>query len=276
MFGFDFTVSVRRLRRCSEKTREGIRTTYYLNTDIPPEPVQELRTGSRMERGREGVRGRREACGTVCVSDSWVSVCTVSEAAGLYLISAPWVCRAVRPFSRRHILCRGRQKLVSRRRRADRSRATTTPLLLIWTIQFPLKQTVHSKPFWPDHFAHLESRLLLVPINTPVIFSYAHAAGRTFRHGKWKPASALNRFRIQSVYCHLHTWNTFPMQLNNRNINRKVYRNVNWQAEHLQLSNKHRAEVRILLFIWQLPNGCGSWVRDILKKKMHAYRINIW
>lgn len=150
MFRFVFKVSVRRLRRCSKRTGEGTRTPRYLNTDIPPEPVQEHRTGSRMEGGREG-----EACGTVCVIDSWVSVCTVSVAAGLYLISAPWVCWAVRPFSHRHILCRVRQMLVSRRRRADRSRAATIPLLLIRTKRFPLKQTVHSKRSWPYHIAHL-------------------------------------------------------------------------------------------------------------------------
>lgn len=76
-------------------------------------------------------------CGRVCVCDSWVSVCTVSVAAGLYLISAHWVCRAVRPFSHRHILCGVRQMLVSWRRRVDGSRAATIPQLLVRRKRFP-------------------------------------------------------------------------------------------------------------------------------------------
>lgn len=50
--------SERWLTRCNEGAGQGTRTLRYLNTDIPPEPVQEHWTGSRMAWGRRGERLR--------------------------------------------------------------------------------------------------------------------------------------------------------------------------------------------------------------------------
>lgn len=65
MLCFVFTVSARRLRHCKRPV-EGTTTPRYLNTDIPPELVQEHRTGSRMERGGDGGGVRDSVCDSVC------------------------------------------------------------------------------------------------------------------------------------------------------------------------------------------------------------------
>lgn len=47
---------VRWLKHCSIRNKESTWMLRYLNTDIPPEPVEELRTGSRIEGEGGGVR----------------------------------------------------------------------------------------------------------------------------------------------------------------------------------------------------------------------------